>query len=173
VENVDAEAVERVAEALETEHRGHLAVPRRQPPDTSPTQSMVDEAIRRAITMLPDGTTWAIAKDEPSVIGLAPGDTIFIVKVLDDWIVQVLSQPLNGERLTVECVTGPPAPTDTRVVREVGWTFRYRGQADDQLEGWQKITGWTAVNQDRHIQIDHREALARAIASRVGWNVAG
>lgn len=134
---------------------------------------MVDEAIRRAVAMLPDGTTCAIAKDAPAVIGLAPGDTIFVVRVLDDWIVEVLSAPLSGEGLTIKCVTGPPVPGGARVVRDVTWTFRYRGQPDDQLEDWQTITGWTAMNRDGQIEIDDREQLARAIASRVGWNVAG
>jgi hypothetical protein len=130
-----------------------------------------DDELWRALRLLPDIAEWAIAESVPAVFALSPEGTLFIVRTSEGGTVSVQSRPLDEKKLVVGMLSRKVRATDTEIVREASWTFRYVTEVEGALrDEWQDIAGTVYLGQDGdERRRDQRETFARAIASRAGW----
>lgn len=124
--------------------------------------------------LLPDPWVWKVSDLAPSAYLLGPRYTLSTITL------GVSPQPglpcaatlstktLDGEKLTAHLEWGEYLTVGgSELWRRTHWTFPLTGQADGQLEEWQRVTGSVRLDAGQ-TGLDYDERYARGVFERIG-----
>lgn len=130
------------------------------------------------LALLPDQGVWRISDSTPTVLALAPEDTLFTVTLGRSpgpqlpCAATLSSRVVDGEKLVARLEWGEYRHmSDGETWRDTHWVFRCGNQDDAELEEWQRVTGRVRTHPEPE-ELDHDEQYARGLLSRIGHRVA-